>query len=929
MNRAKLIVVALILALTPTMLMAQGFQVGGIAGLVTDQTGGALPGVTVTVTHTERGTSRTEVTDAQGRYRIASLPLGAYRVEATLEGFAPTRLTGARVEADKTTTIDLTMSLAAASEAITVTAEAPVVDPTNTTTTARLSTEEYEKAPIGRSYQSITAFAPGVSRAGSNPNVNGALTAGNQYLFDGVDITDPTTGTFGANLNFEAIQEVNVMTTGVSAEYGRATGAVISVITKSGTNDFEGSAKLIASNDDWNAQNKTRNQVTGASLARTKRDHVNKRYSGTLGGPVWRDHLWFFGAYEEFKPVATLSRTSVTNEEYGSARNEKFQNYRVNWQITPSHQVWAKWNEDPITGIATVYGGATGGTDLYTVTLQGQGGNQKNAQYSGVFGSSFSIDAAYGKAESEITVQPYRIGPFDNGSAIYDNTTGKYYNGIFFGVGNFVGRPRDQWNVAGTYFTNLGGNSHEFKLGLDNQEFESASYYTYGNNRLYDVRDYNPATGTFTPIGRYDFEDPGPQASSGDIQSVYLRDKFSVGRRFNAEVGLRYEKQGGQNDVGQDIIEASAFAPRFGMTYDLFGNGTTLLTASAGRFNGWILQSFTDNAAQGVSRTNYKYYEYNPTTKTYDFVEEYRAPTGRQFPVNLGLNPDRMDEFTIGVQRQIAGNAGVTVRGIYRTWSNFVEDRLTFVGGTQVQQFYNNDDLERTYRGIQATFDKRFSNNWSLYTNYTFSRTRGNQFSTFNSAQDDFFDLNCRATADPNLGTIPCSRGIGSLDGKPNFDVPHVLNVLGTYGLTLGRVNLTFGGAGTYRSGYPYSKTTTIRPVNPTTGGFVGSGSYTYYYEGLGSDRLPSVWGIDTSVEATLGIWRTVEFGVKGEIFNVLNRQEQIDTTLSAWCLPPAASDTSAAANACRNNIARHGLATSTAQYQAPRSFRITTLIRF
>lgn len=922
MSRAKLLVVALILALTPTMLMAQGFQVGNISGVVMDQTGGALPGVTVTATNTERGTSRSEVSDANGRYRIPGLAIGVYNLEASLEGFQVTKMS-VRVEADKTNTVDVTMSLAAASEAITVTAEAPVVDPTNMATSARLSTEEYEKAPIGRSYQSITAFAPGVSRAGSNPNVNGALTAGNQYLFDGVDITDPTTGTFGANINFEAIQEVNVMTTGLSAEYGRATGAVVSVITKSGTNDFEGSAKLITTNDDWNAQNKTRNQITGASLARTKQDNINKRYSGTLGGPIWRDHLWFFGAYEEFKPAATLTRTTVTNEEYGSARNELFQNYRINWQITPSHQVWAKWNEDPISGITR--GDYSGAADLYTVHYQGQGGDQRNAQYSGVFGSNFSLDAAYGEAANTITVEPYAIGPYDNGSLIVDLTTGDWFNGGQFGQGNFVDRPRTQWNVAGTMFTNLLGNSHEFKVGVDSQDFESVSYYNIANDREYDVYDYNPATGSFTPFERYDYENLGPQGSKGEIQSIYARDKFSIGRRLNAEVGLRYEQQSGQNDVGQDIIDADAFAPRLGMTYDLFGNGSTLLTASAGRFNGWILQSFSDNAAQSVSRTNYKRYTWDPAVGQYVFTDEYKAPGGAQLPVSTHLDPDRMDEITLGVQRQVGSNAGVTVRGIYRTWDNFVEDRLTFVNNAQVKEFYNNTDLERTYKGVQITFDKRYSNNWSLYTNYTWSQTEGNQFSTFNSVQDDFSDQNCRSTTDPTIGIIPCSQAIsGSASGRPNFDVPHVFNILGTYGMSLGRVNLTFGGAGGYRSGYPYSKTTTIRVINPNNPatGLIGS-NYTYYYDGIGSERMPSVWGIDTSVEATIGIWRNFELGVKGEIFNVLNRQEQIDTSTTSWC------NESNVTTACVNNRARHGLPTTTLHYQAPRSFRVTTLLRF
>ncbi|HEX7809419.1 MAG TPA: TonB-dependent receptor, partial [Thermoanaerobaculia bacterium] len=339
-------------SLLPVVVFAQGFQTGTIAGIATDQTGGALPGVTVTVTHQERATSRSEITDAQGRYRFAALPLGRYTVDGALDGFDKSSKSNVLVEAEKTTELNLLLGLAASIESITVTAVAPVVDPTRVTQTTRLSTQEYEKAPIGRSYQTITTYAPGVLDADGdgNANVNGAISSSNQYIFDGVDTTDPTTGTFSANLNFEAIQEVNVYTSGISAEYGRSTGAVINVITKSGTNDFEGSFKVIGTNDEWDAQNRTRNTITGASLAREKVDHDNIRYSATLGGPIVQNRAWFFGAYEKFKPLGSRTNTAVTNEEYSQNPEITLQNYRATFQLTPSHNLWVKYAEDPILG---------------------------------------------------------------------------------------------------------------------------------------------------------------------------------------------------------------------------------------------------------------------------------------------------------------------------------------------------------------------------------------------------------------------------------------------------------------------------------------------------------------------------------------------------------------------------------------------------
>ena len=171
-------------------------------------------------------------------------------------------------------------------ETVTVSAELPVVDKTQTATQTNVDSKFTQKLAVGRSYQSLLQLAPGVT-GGANPNVHGATNSSNVFLFDGVDTTDTTTGTFGQNFNYEAIQEVNVSTGSFSAEYGRASGGVISVVTKSGGNEFHGSLKALATNDQWNGQNYQTNQVTGASLARTKLDDVVWRENATLGGPFF------------------------------------------------------------------------------------------------------------------------------------------------------------------------------------------------------------------------------------------------------------------------------------------------------------------------------------------------------------------------------------------------------------------------------------------------------------------------------------------------------------------------------------------------------------------------------------------------------------------------------------------------------------------
>src|SRR5687768_14146137 len=270
-----LLVATLVAVAAPA--FAQPAQTGTISGEIKDATGAVLPGVTVTITSQDRGFARETVSDGNGRYVFPAVPIGAYTVSATLQGFQTASVTDNLVEVEKTTNVPFDLKVGALTDTVQVIGETPIVDPTTVTATTRLSKDEFEKLPVGRSYQSLVGAAPGVVGTG-NVNSAGALTTANLFVIDAVDTTDPTTGTFGTNLNFEAIQEVSVLTSAVGAEYGRAQGAIVNVITKSGTNRFEGSFKYLFANDEWNAQNKTVNQITGASLERVKFDKVNPTY---------------------------------------------------------------------------------------------------------------------------------------------------------------------------------------------------------------------------------------------------------------------------------------------------------------------------------------------------------------------------------------------------------------------------------------------------------------------------------------------------------------------------------------------------------------------------------------------------------------------------------------------------------------------------
>src|SRR6185436_7278849 len=323
----------------PITVAGQTAQVGQVIGDVRDATGAVLPGATVTLTSPERGFSRTTVTDGLGKYRFSVVPSGQYDVTVTKSKFEVKKVVGNVVESEKTTGVSIELQLASVQEKATVVGEVPVIDPTNQTLETRLRADQFQKLPFGRSFQQLISIAPGIVGTG-NVNAHGALASNNVFLFDGVNATDPTTGTVGNSLNYEAIQEVIVRTGTVSAEFGRATGAFVDIITKSGTNQISGSGKYLFTNDQWNQQNSTVSELDSTvSLARTKFNKVNPVYSGTMGGPVLKNRAWFFAAYEDARvttpQLQTNAKPTATPETYQQTTKSPYLNVRVTSEVKP------------------------------------------------------------------------------------------------------------------------------------------------------------------------------------------------------------------------------------------------------------------------------------------------------------------------------------------------------------------------------------------------------------------------------------------------------------------------------------------------------------------------------------------------------------------------------------------------------------------
>ena len=282
---------------------AQVTTTGTIQVVAEDSQNLRLPGVTVTAKAVDTITTRTGVTDASGTATLEALaPSAAYNVTMELQGFTTRTVSNVLVRSGQVATVSAVMAVGGLTEQVLVAATSPVIDVTNAQTGQDVTLDMTERLPTGRSYQSYLQMVPGVmpddpvlsgnpaSKSGLNySDIRGEMgrSADNVYYFDGINVTDPVTGTFGANLNTEIIQEQKVITGGIPAEFVGAAGLISNVITKSGTNVFHGSANYFFQNASLVAENQN-----GPAEEFSTKDNAY-----TFGGPGLRDRLWFFGSY--------------------------------------------------------------------------------------------------------------------------------------------------------------------------------------------------------------------------------------------------------------------------------------------------------------------------------------------------------------------------------------------------------------------------------------------------------------------------------------------------------------------------------------------------------------------------------------------------------------------------------------------------------
>ncbi len=715
------LLLAVCLLLIAPLVVAQ--TTGTIEGTVTDQSGGALPGVTIEITSPNLQGTRVATTGNDGRYRFVSLPPGPYKVTGNLSGMGTVQKT-AQVLLDATATVNMQMQVSA-KEAITVTGEAPLVDTTSTTTGTNYTAKVIDKLPVGRNYASIVLSQPGVQTDTGETqgralqiSIYGATSAENLYLIDGVNTTNVIKSFQGKNINTEFIQEVEVKTGGYQAEYGRATGGVVNVITKSGGNEFHGDLFGYYNSPGMTSKQRFDKTADGSqtgdastNTAGSITEDVKRSEGGVdLGGFIIKDHIWFYGAYDRvitddnLRPI-TGARAG---EDFAQKATSNLWAGKLTFNVAQGTTIVGTIFSDPQTNT----GALVVPQGLNPLSYNGRrdvGGTDWAGRINQLFGSFGILTAQYSYHKDRFETKPDGL---DVAQVVDQTTSPSTVTGGFGQVfGPTINNASKRDAVLGNFTGYVGNN--EFKLGSDYQKDDTfgATYYT-GSQQLrihpcgvganacdltqapfytnpkgvreqvyYEHRLFTANATDLTPLVNAPFDTPTKR------WGAFVQDQWRIIPTLTVNAGVRWDQEhyfAGDGHTAFKLL--NEWAPRGGFVWDFIGDGTSKLYGSGGRFYYAIPTDL--NARVFTANTQVRNYNYSPTATNQNFAARTRLIQVGSFagepvecfnttitPCTTPLKGPYQDEYTLGVEKALDPTLSVGLKGTYRTLGRTVEDR--------------------------------------------------------------------------------------------------------------------------------------------------------------------------------------------------------------------------------------------------------------
>ena len=650
----------LLFALTSTSFAQE--TTGNIEGTIVDEAGSVVPGISITVRSigSSAGFRRNVVSGEDGTFFLPQVPPGTYEVTSAEDrGFAAASVDNIIVSLGKTSSVKLTVRPSVSATVSVNATDSAVIDTTDQKIQTNIGQQEIESVPKGTNFTTILKVAPAVRNEplSGGFQVDGASGSENTFVIDGQEVTNFRTGTLNTNndLPFQLIQEVQVKSSGFEAEFGGATGGVINVVTKGGNNEFRGEVGIAFTPQRLEGSFRpvqttfTRNGEQLVEYFQAPKDEgISFFPSASLGGPIIKDRLWFYGSYTpqifDFERTITsfsnpdpAIRTAVQNDTYRFRQKNEYAFGRIDAAPTDKIRISASYTWNPIIQEGLFPGGVTLAGQL-TAGLGGVGsipritfadgttkvgpdlnnfrGGRQTSNITNVQGvwsvtNNIILTARYGYSFLNEKLGNYGIPPVGaplircSVSSINVPAEAGCLNGQSFGANAsetlFDISTRKTFDIDGAFFLNLGGSRHAFKAGY--QENRLANKIASTNTPDLFIRYGNATNGATVSAlsGRPIPTSPGAIGAgqltrfgtNGDVssknQAIFLQDKFQVGNRLTLSLGFRIEKENVPSFVeglpGIEFNWADKFTPRIGGAYDLTGDGKNKIFANYGWFH--------------------------------------------------------------------------------------------------------------------------------------------------------------------------------------------------------------------------------------------------------------------------------------------------------------------------------------------------------
>jgi hypothetical protein len=710
---------------------------GNLNGRVVDQQNLALPAVTVVSTNQESGELRTVVTDADGQFLIPNLVPGRYKIRFELQGFSVVERE-VLVLLGQTFKVDATLAVGALTETVQVTGEAtPLVDTRSTVVAHNVTAEEFDRMPKARTFQGLALTAPSVNAGDIEGGfqVNGASGAENSFTVDGVVTNSLINGRSRQDTVFEYLQEVQVKTAGIEAEFGGALGGVISAVTKSGGNTFRGETHYYFDGSPLSAGPVKRlvldpvNDVSVSYVQDEEQKNLRNEVGGSIGGPIVRDRLFFFGSFSPRFISRTNDYNYSSGTEQGSVDLSQTQHQMFGKLTYSKNRVVANfgvlYTPTSVDGTFIAYNGTRPNTT--SVSAAGNQPNIDRGWEQNQVNTTGNVDISLTNA-SFVTVKGGYFHDRYNDIGIPTTTNWTYQTSA---VGlplvpasmqlpiGAVNTPRARitsFDTTKRSFFDLNYTSvfaaaglHNLKAGYGFQHVvnDVDSAYPGGYVDIFWDRTFTSSvSGVGSGRGLYGYyavNDFGTVGKAGaDINSLFIQDQWTVGNRLTLNLGIRTEKE--VIPSFREGINAFEFgmgdklAPRLGATYDLRGDGKVKLYGSWGRYYDWTKYELPRGSYGGdiwhifyrsldtldinnINLSNMPGRDlWNPAVA--NSFRDRRVPNFDS--TDPEIKPMFQDSTSIGLEYQVGLNSSLGVHYIHNDLGRTIEDLGGLLDGNEI-----------------------------------------------------------------------------------------------------------------------------------------------------------------------------------------------------------------------------------------------------